>query len=465
MSNVVLVAVYTRGMGPSAYGIVEYMNVLQVLVQVVVGLELTQGIARFYGGAQSDDERRAYASTGFWFLVVAYGLVCSGLFLASDHVEAALFGGEGVPGILRPALVSVFLGIMFYAVRSQLRWELRATRYATASLIAAVTTVSLSTYLLLVVRTGVIGVFVGSAIGSAAGVVSCLYGLRSTYRWSFDFSKLKTMLGFSLPLTVSTLALFAANYGDRIIVRAAMGFDDLGVYAAGAKVASVIALASAGFQLGAAPLIYRHFRRPETPETLAQLLRLFVGAGLVGVLTLATVSVELVAVFAPPAYAEASRVVPVFSLATVLAGCYVFLPGLALRNMTSRFAAISVTTAGVSLMLVALLARLYGLVGAASGVLVGAGVGFALHAIFSQRVYPLPVQWWRVFAAVGIAVATVAISWGLGRPGPGFALARVSLFVVAASSLTMVLLTAADRTLIGRLLSSAIGSIRPRTGR
>ena len=462
LANIVLVSVYTRGIERSAYGAVEYINVLQILIQVVVGLELTQGIARFYGGADADAERRAYASTGFWSLVVAYGVVCAALFAVVDRLEATLLGGAVPPGILRPAAVSIYLAILFYVVRSQLRWELRAARYALASLITSVTIIGLSIYLLLIVRTGVVGVFVASGIGYGLGIASCLYGLRGTYAWSFDGGKLKTMLRFSIPLTLSSLALFAASYGDRFVIRTAMGFDDLAVYAAGARVASVIALASAGFQLGAAPLIYRHYRRPETPETLAQLLRVFIAAGLLGVLALAAFAPELVALFATTAYSEAARVVPILALATILASGYIFLPGLTLSNQTARFAAINITAAGVSLALIAMLTQAYGVVGAAFGAFGGAGLGFGLHGFFSQRAYPLPVEWPRIVAGLVTAGAAIAAVSVLGRLDPSLLLARIVVLIVSGSGVALIVLRGDDRAMIGRLLAAPLAA-RPRS--
>jgi O-antigen/teichoic acid export membrane protein len=97
------------------------------------------------------------------------------------------------------------------------------------------------------------------------------------------------MLRFSLPLVLSSLALIFAAYGDRIILRSTLGFQDLGIYGIGARLAAVITLVINGFQLGAAPLIYRHYDEPSTPAALAQLMRLFLAACLVGVVGLAAV--------------------------------------------------------------------------------------------------------------------------------------------------------------------------------
>ena len=59
IGSLLLVPVYTRALRPDAYGVVDYLGVFQNLVQICAGLEITQGIARFYAGARDDQERQA----------------------------------------------------------------------------------------------------------------------------------------------------------------------------------------------------------------------------------------------------------------------------------------------------------------------------------------------------------------------------------------------------------------------
>jgi O-antigen/teichoic acid export membrane protein len=455
VSNVALVALYTRTIERSAYGVVDFIATLQLVIQVMVGLELTQGIARFYGDSDDRAEGRAYASTGLWALALAYGVFCALLFVAADAIESMLLGTTA-PGIVRPALLSIYLGIMFYVLRSQLRWELRPSAYALSSLVSVLVTLVLSAYLLVIATSGLVGVFVGLSGGYIAGLAVCLYALRGTYIAGFDVPKLRQMLTFSLPLTISSLALLAASYGDRIIVRGLLGFDDLGIYAVGAKIASVIALATAGFQLGAAPLIYRHFRREDAPAELAQVLRLFLVAASLGVLGLASVSIQLVSLFAGPTYADAARLVPLLSLGILLASGYIFLPGLAIRRMTSRFAAISIATALVSLTAMAVLASGYGTTGAAIGVLCGAGTGFGLHAFYSQRVYALPMDWSRVASTIAIVLAATVACASLAQPGAASFFARVAVSGLAGVAVISVLLSSEDRGFVVRLLGTPL---------
>ncbi len=456
LGAILLVPVYTRALPPSEYGIVDYVLVVQTLAQICAGLEMTQGIARFYAGAGLEEDRRAYASTGLWFLVGSFAFVCLLLYLAPMAVGTRLLGLTDRT-LFALALASIYARMLFYALQSQARWELRSDIYSAASLVAVTCSVALVAYLLLVRGSGLMGVFAGLAAGYGLGCAFCLVALRHTYQLRFDAVKFQQMLRFALPLTVSSVALFFATYGDRLILKSSLGFHDLGIYGVGARLAAVITVAMNGFQLGAAPLIYRHHGDPETPATLAQLMRVFLAAGLLGVVALAAFSIELLMVFATPAYAAAWRVIPIVAFAIVLANLYIFVPGLTIRHMTGRFAAINIVTAAVTLLLVAVGVEFLGVIGAAVGAGGGSAVGFALHAASSQRVYRMPIEWGRLGAGVAIAALAVAATWAAGSPGAMSLGIRSFVFAGASIALAAVLLTGQERASAQRALLTSAG--------
>jgi len=454
MSSVLLVPIYTHALPPSEYGVVDYLVAVQALVQICAGLEITQGIARFYASAETDQQRQAYASTGFWFLLASCAGVCGVLYLAVRAGGGEFLGLGTASSLAGIALLSVYTRILFYVLQSQARWELRSDVYSLASVVAVSCTAAAVGYLLLVRHLGLAGVFWGLSIGYGLGCGFCLLSLRRTYRALFDPEKLRRMLRFSLPLVFSSLAIVFASYGDRIILRSVLGFHDLGIYGIGARIAAVITLVVNGFQLGAAPLIYRHYDEPATPAALAQLMRLFLAVGLVGVVGLSAFSIELLRAFATPEYSAAWRVVPVLAFAIVLGSLYVFVPGLSIRNLTGRFALISIATAAVSLVLVAVFVRLLGMVGASLGVLGGAAAGFALHAAFSQDVYPIPLEWRRLVGGLLITALTIAASWLIGAPGAVSFVLRLLLFSVSSVLLVEVLSTRQERGVVQRAVLS-----------
>lgn len=458
IGTVLLVPVYTRALQPGEYGIVDYFIVVQTLIQICAGLEITQAIARFYADAEAPEERRAYASTGLWFLVASFAAMCALLYLGALMFGAHQVGLGGDTSLFAIALISVYVRMLFYALQSQARWELRSDLYSLASFVAMTCSVGLVAYLLLVERRGLLGVFGGLSVGYAVACAFCLVSLRGTYRWSFDGRKFRQMLRFSLPLTFSSLALFFASYGDRIILKSALGFHELGVYGIAARVAAVITLAINGFQLGAAPLIYRHHGQPGAPAELAQLMRLFLATGLLGVAALAAFSLEMLQILTTPAYASAWPLIPVLALAIVLANLYIFAPGLTIRHMTTRFAFINVGTACISLLTIAVFLRIFGVMGAAVGVLCGSAAGFVMHAAFSQRVYWMPIDWHRLVAGVAITAMSIGVCWMLGVPGAMSLSLRLILFIGASLAIIAVLSTRQERASAQRLIATGFSS-------
>ena len=455
---VVLIPIYTRVLRPEEYGIVDYLAAVQTLVLIVAGLELTQATARFYSAATSDSERRAYASTGLWFLVVSSAAVCLLLYAGARLIGGDFLGPAMTGSLLAVALSSVYARILFYALQAQARWELRSAAYAGASVVAVISTVALVAYLLLVREAGLLGVFAGLTAGYAAACAFAVAALRDTYRLQFDRVKFAQMLRFSLPLTVSGLALFFASYGDRFILRSALGFHDLGIYGVGARIAAVVTIAINGFQLGAAPLIYRHHASPEAPAALAQLMRLFLGVCLIAVVSLATFSIEIIGVVATAEYATAWRLIPLLSLAVVFANLYLFVPGLTIHHMTRRFALINICTAGVTLVLIALLVRVWGPTGVALGVLAGSATGFWLHAAASQRVYRIPIDWRRVAAGLVITGVTIAATLSFGETGVVSFSTRLVLFAAAVAALVAVLSTGEERAMTQSAIAARTSS-------
>lgn len=443
--SILLVPIYTRSLLPLEYGVVDYVGVIQILVQVCGGLEMTQAVARFYASSPDAVARRSFASTGLWFLLASYAAIC-----ALFYVGAHLWGGEflGIrPGssLFVLALASIYVRSLFYALQSQLRWELRSDLYSIASVVAVGVTTVAAAYLLLIRNAALTGAFTAIILGYGTACVFCLSSLRGTYRWHFDPARFRKMFVFALPLALASLAMFLVSYGDRLVVRSLLGLHELGVYAIGARVAAVITLAINGFQLGAWPLIFRHFDEPQTPPALAQMMRAFLAIGLVGVCALAAVSVELLQLFASAEYGAAWRLIPILALAIVITGLSTFTPGLTVRNLTPRVALINITTAIVTVVLTVGFLRVAGPLGAAVGALSGAVIGFLLHAQASQRVYPLPIDWQRLGHGLLAALVAIIVSQFLGSHGWGWLAARLLVLIGATIAIAVGLLSNAER--------------------
>ena len=459
VGNILLVPIYTHVLAPQSFGVVDFFLVIQTLIQICGGMEITQGIARFYASASNERTKQSYASTGLIFLTLSVGFLCSILLIGVYLLDIPLFGLSTHQNIAGLAICSIYIRILFYALQGQLRWELRARVYSIANICAVITSVAATTFLLWFKEIGIAGVFYGSLIGYGFGCFICCLALRKTYTISYNLKHLQEMLCFSFPLVFSSLALYAGSYGDRLLLKSQLGFYDLGIYGVGARFASLVTIAIAGFQLGAAPLIYRHFNEPSAPSSLAQLLRIFLVAGTSLVSFLACFSINFLSWLAAPEYLGAWRLVPILSFALLLNSLYIFVPGLTISNLTVRFSLINIFSGFMTLSFVALLLFKYGLIGASLGTLVGSFLAFTFHAAASQSVFPIPIKWCRLYGCLLVVSLVILFCQMFSSLSLLSLLVRSVLWILSLFLTTFFALLPSDRSLVIRSLSPLLSRI------
>jgi O-antigen/teichoic acid export membrane protein len=452
--SLLLVPLYTRALAPGNYGLVDMLAIVVSLVNLTVALEISQALARFYADARDDAERRAYASTALWFTVGAYALFCAAASVAARPLSAALLESRTHAPLMRVAVAWTFMNGLFYLVQSQLRWELRPTHYAATSLTMTIVTLAVAVLLVGARGQGAPGVVAAQLVGNAAGLAVGLYFARRTYRFTFDWGKCREMLRFSAPLVPSSLAVFVALYVDRIAVKHFMSLADLGIFGVAYRFASIVGLVMVGFQGALIPLVYTYHAQPDTPRQLARIFRVFVAFALLTCVALAAFAREALAVFATPPYFAAAAVIPILAPGVLLAGMYIFAPGLAIAKRTVGIAALSVLGAGLNVALNVALVPPFGIRGAAAATLVSAALVFAGYMAASQRLYHVPHDWRRLAAATLVAA-------GAGMVGAAVDLPLPSALLVKGVLLCGVIVTLVQLGLVEREeLRRGIGHVR-----
>src|SRR5262245_36409274 len=163
--SLLLVPFYTRVLAPADYGMIDILAVIGTLVNIVIVMEISQGVARFFPAAHDQRERIGYAATALWFTVATY----SGFFLVAaaflSSLSAWLLESDQRWPVLLVAITAMWTGGVFYLLQNQMRWQSQAAHYAIVSIIATVVTASVSLVLIFKYDFGVGGVFWGSVAG------------------------------------------------------------------------------------------------------------------------------------------------------------------------------------------------------------------------------------------------------------------------------------------------------------
>lgn len=409
--QILLIPIYTRYLGSDDYGVIEIVAIVGALVNLLVAFEIGQGMARYVADAPDEHSSRRYARTAITFGTTCYLLFWLLIAAISPSVTSYLFDGRAGVEVLLIAVAAIALNGVYMLLQDLLRWRLRPMAYFAASMAYTFGGVSAGVWLVASMNIGVSGVFWGQLVGAMFGFVVAIRAAGEFVGIGWDRLALARMLRFSLPLVVSSVAIFANTYTDRLVIREMLGLEALGIYSVAARFSSTIAILTVGLQAALSPLVYRTWREPGAPGRLARIFRIYSVAmiPLIGVLSL--FAKEIIGLVAGPDFQDAGLVLPPLAMTSMLLSLYIFVPGLFLGERTGIAAAVSIFGAFANFMLCLWLIDVVGLLGAALSAAIAAVSVFAGHAIFGRRYFN--VEFDKLSLAVTGSILILLVSLGV----------------------------------------------------
>lgn len=457
-SAVVLLIVLPLLIRPADYGVLGLIMAANAVCITAVPLEVTQTVARFYPNASPHDQA-GYASSAWWFTLASLIATAALVAVVAAPIAARVFGDARYAVDVRIASVLVIVNGLFYFVQNQLRWSFRIRDFAIVSLLFSAATLALGLLFTATLPDRLGGVLIGQAVGGVAAVGLGLWFLRDTLSMQIDTTKLREMLRVSVPLVPASLALMVNLYAGRVILSDLATLRDVGLFTYANQIAGLTSLVIIGFQGSLIPLVMSHHEHPDTPVVLARSFENFIVVAIAACLFIGLLAPEAIGWFGNPAYAPAAHHVLPLAFAAVLGQLYIFGLGFLIAKRTIWQAGVAVTAAILCIAANYLLIPMLGISGAVLAAVMTTAAYSILWFTLSQRLYPIPVRWWRV---VGLAV--VAGGGGLVLNGgihlPVWALAAKIGWVAAVPVAGAMLRLFAWRTLFA-VLTGAGRRTRP----
>jgi O-antigen/teichoic acid export membrane protein len=410
-ASFILLPLYTHSLTLAEYGTLEVLNRLGecVVVFLLFGGIRQAALALYGQSADGEQQGRVMGST---VLLVSLTALAGGLIMMLLCAPLSRALEVGSAGLLRLAVWAMVLdGLNFVLlVGPQARQEpiffviITATQFLLRILCIGIFVAAFGW--------GVTGILLAMVITSA--LYSLVLVVHETMRGGGapDWVTLREMIRFAAVFLPGGLAFFVLNHGDRFLLREFAGWDEVGTYALGYKIALGVVLfsrASLGTVWNAR--LYEAARQPDAAGVFGRVVTRSLAAYLWGGLAVCLFQDEVVRLLGGRPYAAAAAVIPPVVLAyyfltaaDLMDGAFYILrrPGLkTLVALGSMF---------ITCLLYFLLIPRAGAMGAALATL----VGFFLHALLtlatSQQVFPVRYETGRLAAMVSIAFCLWLVS-------------------------------------------------------
>jgi O-antigen/teichoic acid export membrane protein len=395
--TVLMVPIYTAYLTKQQIGLLDLMLGAISVISLVIGLDISNALAREYGEGHGAGHRQRYSSTSLWFTVVVFAVALLLAQVWAVPLAQQFLGDGGLAPIVRAAAVTMGISGVYLVVSQQLRWMMLPGKFGIVSVTFTLVSLGLTVLLVGPGSMGATGVLYGTAAGAGVGLLLSLWYARGEFSWTVDLSGLRKMLKFCIPIVPSSLAVVVNQYVARYVIEGHLGRESVGVFGVGVRLAGLAGLVMLGFGSALTPLVYAGEHDPATPRHLARIFRIFMALATLGLGGLALFTQEILKLLTRADYTAVAPLITCLAPAFLLTQMYIFAPGAWIKRRMWWVAGTNVLTALLAMGLNWLLVSRMGLMGAAVATLLSAAVHFGLSMLVSQLMYPVPHQWLRLF--------------------------------------------------------------------
>ena len=401
-----LLPFYTHYLTPRDYGVLEILDLSMSLLAMFLNMGVTAALLKYYGFAESEDEKRKVIGTTFLFALSTGAFV----FLAGipflPKITLLLLGPQVPSSYMFVSFGGFVLNYISNVPYTHLRAKEASGRIVIFDIVVAVAILALNIYFIVSWHMSLFGVLLSPLIVGILKMLVLIKWMAQDIALRMDWHLLRGILRFGAPLIFFNLTMFTLNFSDRYFLQRIVSLDAVGVYAVGYKFGFMLSfLLIQPFSMMWQARMYLVYRRPDHRRVFGQVFVLYSAALFVGALGLALFGSEIVRIMADRSYASAGSVVAPVALAYVFLGIGYYLQlGMFLVGRTGMLGLISAAAAIVNLALNEVLITRFGMMGAAWATVLGF-LAIAVGSYYcSQRACPLDLPVGRVVRGLAAAL-------------------------------------------------------------
>lgn len=257
------------------FGLIDLLNTAVLLLSVLLAFGLNSAVARFFYENEEIDYRRQIVSQALTFQIAILAVALPLLWVNTDVLGSFIEAGPNGRIILHLLILQSPLFVLLGFAQSLLKWTFRRWLYMLISLGSVVMTVIGLVVGIAFFNFGVVEVFI---VYLATRAIFAIIGLWCVRRWltiPAGWDRLREMLPFAAPIGVVCVMGALLPFMERSMVQLLLGAEDLGLYAAGAKVGMLISLPMSAFEIAWGPFALSIFKEKDASESFRHVLRVF----------------------------------------------------------------------------------------------------------------------------------------------------------------------------------------------
>lgn len=405
--SLLLIPFYSDYFTTSEYGILSVLGIAGALTAAIFSFQIYQGVGRFISekGITLKEQQRI-GSSGLFFTLISYAVFTVIALFFKDQVIEYISEEERIQdSTYYWCLATLGLNGIFYTLGVQLKFLRKTHVFSLTSFAHALLNILLILIFALGFDYRIDSIFMASFIVSPLMILVQVFYLKKYLVFYLGKAELKKLFQYSIPLVPAAIAYLVLNFTDRLFIKDLNNsLGDVGIYDMGFKFSAIVSIIIFAFQSALAPIIFEKYMDKETPAELGRIMRLFIGVGSLGILTLSAFSYETLYVFTQEQYFGASVLMPLFYLSVFITGLGLFSGGIHIQKKTHHIPIIVITAGLINVGLNFWLIPILDLFGAALATLISTLINHVILFGVSQKYYTIIYNRSKTLLVIGVFI-------------------------------------------------------------
>ncbi len=388
--GLLLIPLYTQVFSTEDYGTMDLVVTIVAISTIFGMMQLESGVARFYYLQKNENDRNTMVSTAMLTIITASLLIFLIIVFFSGSLSKILFGTN----IYSPLIIIGCLTIPFSNLTSLftviIQFKKKPIHYLLFQFLQVTITISLTVYLVIIEKQGIVGVFWGQLSGFFVSSMLMAIYLRKQLSFKWKYEALNKMLRYSLPLVPAVTGNIANSYFNRFIMLGYLSLTEIGLYAVALKIASVFQLIGTAFRMAWNPFFWETYENnPNHREVFVKVQKEVSVMVLMVVLIITLFSKEIIIILTTESYFASFQLIGLISLSVVITSIILPLTGIGpgITKKTEYNTLIYFLGLGVNIVSLFFIVPAFGIIGVPISMLLGNITLLIVGWYNSERLY------------------------------------------------------------------------------
>jgi O-antigen/teichoic acid export membrane protein len=421
LASFIMLPFYAHIFRAEGYGVIGMIDTSLGILTVLLTGGFQTAILRIYH--EQEEHRKTLAlGTGIRLVWLVGSLLVALPLLFSVPLSRFILGSSEYYPLFCLALVTFVIDVAGQSASTIQIIKQQSLLFSLIGILRLVLGLSLNIWLVVYLQIGLIGIFISSFVSASVGAIAFHWVAFKEHGLGFDRELCMQLLRFQLPLLPGDIISFLGRQAERILVRALIGLEGMGVLEMAYKFPPLLNyFINIPFQRAWRTKCMEIAEQRDGPQLMSVMFTRYLFTMTFAGLIMATTIDGMLKMMTPSDFWLAISIVRIEVVTTVLSGCAGYLSfGFLQRKRTKDLSVIRSALTPIKIGLGFIFISLWGLSGAAYSALVIEMISLIWLGSKAQKLYPIPLEYGKLIAIVSSAGVLLVLIDGADHAGITF---------------------------------------------